>query len=136
VCLITLLLPLPRSTYFLTNISFFVGNQKTSAKFVYKVEVKMSFTRTRAESDTVLRPDPSTSSHLAPRKNGTKAAETKERHEKKTASSSKQMVDKGRIGIYRWKISLGLFGPFALQALDTTIIASALPYIATDFGKA
>ncbi|KAF4462537.1 multidrug transporter [Fusarium albosuccineum] len=36
---------------------------------------------------------------------------------------------------YRWKIILGLFFPFALQALDATIIASALPWIAGDFGE-
>ncbi|KAF5714907.1 major facilitator family transporter [Fusarium globosum] len=37
--------------------------------------------------------------------------------------------------IYRWKIILGLVAPFALQALDSTIIASALPWIASDFGE-
>ncbi|KAI6778807.1 multidrug transporter [Emericellopsis cladophorae] len=36
---------------------------------------------------------------------------------------------------YRWKIILGLVFPFALQALDSTIIASALPWIAHDFGR-
>ncbi|CAG9949374.1 unnamed protein product [Clonostachys rosea f. rosea IK726] len=36
---------------------------------------------------------------------------------------------------YRWKIILGLVFPFALQALDSTIIASALPWIASDFGE-
>ena len=36
---------------------------------------------------------------------------------------------------YRLKVIFGLAAPFALQALDTTIIASALPFIATDFGK-
>ncbi|KAL2675062.1 hypothetical protein Neosp_011242 [[Neocosmospora] mangrovei] len=36
---------------------------------------------------------------------------------------------------YRWKIILGLVAPFALQALDSTIIASALPWIAGDFGE-
>lgn len=36
---------------------------------------------------------------------------------------------------YRWKILFGLCAPFALQALDTTIIASALPFIAADFGE-
>lgn len=35
---------------------------------------------------------------------------------------------------YQWKLILGLFGPFALQALDTTIVASALSRIADDFG--
>ncbi len=34
---------------------------------------------------------------------------------------------------YRWKILFGLVAPFTLQGLDTTIIASALPFIATDF---
>jgi MFS family permease len=37
--------------------------------------------------------------------------------------------------IYRWKIIIGLIFPFALQALDVTIIASALPWIAVDFGE-
>lgn len=36
---------------------------------------------------------------------------------------------------YRWKIILGLLLPFTLQALDITIIASALPWIAVDFGE-
>ncbi|KAI9158391.1 Efflux pump FUS6 [Paramyrothecium foliicola] len=36
---------------------------------------------------------------------------------------------------YRWTIVLGLVLPFALQALDATIIASALPWIANDFGE-
>ncbi|KAJ3471201.1 hypothetical protein MRS44_001300 [Fusarium solani] len=36
---------------------------------------------------------------------------------------------------YRWKIILGLVAPFALQALDSTIIASALPWIAGDFSE-
>lgn len=34
---------------------------------------------------------------------------------------------------YRVKLIVGLFFPFALQALDVTIIASALPWIASDF---
>ncbi|KAF4447358.1 hypothetical protein F53441_9102 [Fusarium austroafricanum] len=37
--------------------------------------------------------------------------------------------------VYRWKVILGLMAPFALQALDSTIIASALPWIAGDFGE-
>lgn len=36
---------------------------------------------------------------------------------------------------YRWKIILGLFLPFAISALDVTIIASALPWIADDFNQ-
>jgi len=36
---------------------------------------------------------------------------------------------------YRWKIIFGLFAPFALHSLDLTIIATALPFIATDFSQ-
>ncbi|KAI2632382.1 MFS general substrate transporter [Hypoxylon sp. NC1633] len=36
---------------------------------------------------------------------------------------------------YRWKLVLCLILPYALQALDVTIIASALPWIAADFGE-
>jgi hypothetical protein len=34
---------------------------------------------------------------------------------------------------YRWKLIAGLFLPFTVQALDTTIVAGALPFIASDF---
>ena len=34
---------------------------------------------------------------------------------------------------YRNRLIIGLFFPFALQALDTTIVASALSWIASDF---
>jgi hypothetical protein len=37
--------------------------------------------------------------------------------------------------LYRIKLIVGLFFPFALQALDVTIIASALPWIASDFRR-
>lgn len=36
---------------------------------------------------------------------------------------------------YRWKLIAGLFLPFSVQALDATIIASALPFMASDFRK-
>jgi hypothetical protein len=51
----------------------------------------------------------------------------------KTDPSPEEVAEKKRRRKYRWKIVIGLFAPFALQALDTTIIASAMPYIATDF---
>lgn len=35
--------------------------------------------------------------------------------------------------VYRWKLIAGLFFPFSVQALDTTIVAGALPFIASDF---
>jgi hypothetical protein len=34
---------------------------------------------------------------------------------------------------YRWKLIAGLFFPATVQALDTTIIASALPFIGSEF---
>lgn len=49
--------------------------------------------------------------------------------------SPEEIADKKRRTVYRWKLIAGLFGPFALQALDTTIIASALSDIATEFRK-
>jgi hypothetical protein len=36
---------------------------------------------------------------------------------------------------YRWLLIGGLFFPFTVQALDATIIAGALPFIASDFRK-
>lgn len=36
---------------------------------------------------------------------------------------------------YRWRIVSGLFVPFLIQSLDSTIIAGALPFIASDFSK-
>lgn len=54
--------------------------------------------------------------------------------DKKTVSPE-EAAEKKRRRVYRWKIILGLFAPFCLQSLDTTIIASALPYIAEDFGE-
>ncbi|KAF5605930.1 multidrug transporter [Fusarium pseudoanthophilum] len=61
------------------------------------------------------------------------------RHMEAYESSSVKCVacasEKKAARIYRWKIILGLVAPFALQALDSTIIASALPWIASDFGE-
>jgi hypothetical protein len=55
--------------------------------------------------------------------------------EKEDAPSYETPQEKARRRKYRWMIILGLFAPFTLQSLDMTIVASALPYIATDFGK-
>ncbi|KAJ5818930.1 Major facilitator superfamily domain general substrate transporter [Penicillium riverlandense] len=54
---------------------------------------------------------------------------------KKAELSPEELAEKKRRRVYRWKIIFGLFFPFALQALDTTIVASALPFIARDFGE-
>ncbi|KAJ6111169.1 hypothetical protein N7486_003404 [Penicillium sp. IBT 16267x] len=53
----------------------------------------------------------------------------------KEESSPEEKAAKKKRRVYRWKLILGLFGPFCLQSLDTTIIASALPYIAEDFDQ-
>lgn len=53
--------------------------------------------------------------------------------QKNPSNSPEDVAETKRRRIYRRKIILGLAAPFALQALDTTIIASALPFIATDF---
>lgn len=53
----------------------------------------------------------------------------------KSELTPEEKADKRRRRIYRWKIVIGLFAPFLLQSLDTTIIASALPFIAKDFSK-
>ncbi|KAK4119111.1 MFS general substrate transporter [Parathielavia appendiculata] len=49
--------------------------------------------------------------------------------------SPEERSEKQRRRKYRLKIILGLFAPFTLQALDTTIIASALKFIADDFNE-
>ncbi|CAI7638127.1 unnamed protein product [Penicillium glandicola] len=52
----------------------------------------------------------------------------------KNTNAPEQIAEKRR-NVYRWKIILGLFSPYCLQALDTTIVASALPFIAEDFNQ-
>lgn len=44
-------------------------------------------------------------------------------------------VEERAANVYRWKLIVGLFFPFSVQALDTTMIAGALPFIASDFRK-
>ncbi|KAJ5170802.1 Major facilitator superfamily domain general substrate transporter [Penicillium coprophilum] len=55
--------------------------------------------------------------------------------DRKQKTRSPEEVAEKRRNVYRWKIILGLFSPYCLQALDTTIIASALPFIAEDFNQ-
>jgi hypothetical protein len=52
--------------------------------------------------------------------------------ERQTAEEKAEKKKRQRA--YRYRIIFGLMMPFTLQALDTTIIASALPTIAADFG--
>lgn len=53
----------------------------------------------------------------------------------KPEPTPEEKAEQRRRRSYRWKIVIGLFAPFTLQSLDTTIIASALPFIASDFSK-
>lgn len=53
----------------------------------------------------------------------------------KPEPTPEEKAEQRRKRAYRWKIVIGLFAPFTLQSLDTTIIASALPFIASDFSK-
>jgi hypothetical protein len=71
---------------------------------------------------------------------GSKAApvsDDKKKSEKPKAPelSPEEIAEKKRKRAYRWKVLLGLVLPFTLQALDMTIVASALPFIATDFSE-
>lgn len=43
--------------------------------------------------------------------------------------------EKESMSHYRRRLMLGLFFPFLVQSLDTTIIAGALPFIASEFRK-
>jgi len=61
--------------------------------------------------------------------------EAKEHGKKKEPRTPEEKAAKSRQRKYRYKIIFGLMMPFTLQALDTTIIASALPYIAGDFSQ-
>lgn len=53
----------------------------------------------------------------------------------KSEAAPEEKAEQRRKRAYRWKIVIGLFAPFTLQSLDTTIIASALPFIASDFSE-
>lgn len=64
----------------------------------------------------------------------TKSAKAVAKTEKPEATPEEK-AEQRRKRAYRWKIVIGLFAPFTLQSLDTTIIASALPFIASDFSE-
>ncbi|KAH8780090.1 major facilitator superfamily domain-containing protein [Diaporthe sp. PMI_573] len=64
----------------------------------------------------------------------TKSAKAGAKTEKLEATPEEK-AEQRRKRAYRWKIVIGLFAPFTLQSLDTTIIASALPFIASDFNQ-
>ena len=66
-----------------------------------------------------------------------RAKKTQERDhgEETDEEQQRHKAEKRRRTIYRCKLICGLAMPFTLQGLDTTIVASALPYIAADFGQ-
>jgi hypothetical protein len=56
-------------------------------------------------------------------------------HDPSNASrmGSQLKTDQKSASRYRWKLILGLTLPFTVQALDLTITAPAVPFIASDF---
>ena len=68
----------------------------------------------------------------------TASAVSNAKHGKEAAKKEptpEELAEKKRRRKYRLKILLGLVAPFTLQALDMTIVASALPFIAADFSE-
>lgn len=51
------------------------------------------------------------------------------------AKTAEEKAEEKRRRVYRWKVVGGLVAPYALQALDLTIVASALPFIALEFNE-
>lgn len=59
-------------------------------------------------------------------------------HSNEVLDGSKCLIckdERSAMNKYRLKLMAGLFLPFLVQSLDTTIIATALPFIASDFRK-
>lgn len=89
-------------------------------------------TTTRETSQSLDTPSNAAGNVVSPA--ATKGAEAETKTEKSEATPEEK-AEQRRKRAYRWKIVIGLFAPFTLQSLDTTIIASALPFIASDFSK-
>lgn len=89
-------------------------------------------TTTRETSQNLDKPSNAAGNVVSPA--ATKGAEAGTKTEKPEATPEEK-AEQRRKRAYRWKIVIGLFAPFTLQSLDTTIIASALPFIASDFSK-
>ncbi len=52
-----------------------------------------------------------------------------------TEADAARRREKAELRTYRWKIIAGLFLPLLVFALNKTMIAAALPFIASDFRK-
>jgi hypothetical protein len=67
---------------------------------------------------------------------GQSTDENKKGQEKeKDVPSSECKEETRRRRRYRWKLIFGLFLPYFLASVDTTIVATALPTIASHFGE-
>lgn len=68
-----------------------------------------------------------------PHPDGALASDDSQRalHEK---PSPEAQVEKRRVRIYRWKLIGSLFLPYLLASIDLTIVATAVPFIASHFG--
>lgn len=44
-------------------------------------------------------------------------------------------AEKHRMRVYRWKLIIGLLAPYLLASLDLTVVATALPFIASHFSE-
>lgn len=80
-------------------------------------DVNSRYLRNEATSD-----ERAASGHTTPQSDGGKE------------SGRQTLAESKRRRKHKYKVLFGLALPFALQSLDTTIIASALPFIAADFG--
>ncbi|KAK3385691.1 major facilitator superfamily domain-containing protein [Podospora didyma] len=90
--------------------------------------------RTTTDSGTALFPG-AEETNIKSISGSNKTASTKPKKTPKERLTPEAIAEKKRKRRYRMKIIFGLMAPFTLQALDTTIIASALPFIATDFNE-
>ncbi len=111
--------------------------------FAYKYVKKRQRERQAAQATAQSRPEPTggpdgalsddTRALTASRPTSTQDDPAPNSAPAEAKETPEERAEKKRRRAYRLKIILGLFAPFTLQALDTTIIASALKFIADDF---
>jgi FtsZ-interacting cell division protein ZipA len=63
--------------------------------------------------------------------NDVEAAEARQKEESKEETPEEKKAARK----YRWRIIIGILLPSILEAFDTTIIAAALSFIASEFGR-
>ena len=57
------------------------------------------------------------------------------KHSKSTEDAHDSKAEQRAMRNYRLRLVAGLFFPYLVQSLNTTMIASALPFIASDFSR-